>query len=426
MPTQVQIGSVATYENVRLIDAIIDESEQGFFLNSALLADQVLRDARVYSTLMTRVGGLLGKPKIYEPAKDTKKGAMEAEEFERTFDCMFEHSALVELLGWGLMQNAGVAQILEDSDPWKLDVWHPWALGFDEVLRQYYVSTREESRVYILPDGNGGFRSEDGVRWVLFTPFGFGNCRRNYLRCLHRLGNERQWSHRDRARFSEIFGQPIRLGIAPAGASKEEKSEYKKRLGLKGAEAVIVAEQGVEGKRWGLELIQANAQAAEQFFNGTLGQLDKEIATLFLGQSQTTDGQAGLGANELAGEPVRLDVMSGDNQALSGCLREQFIKPYWGFAYGNPEAAPWVSWRVEPPEDGAKKSLQFKQLMDGFVSAMKAGAPVDMRATMEDYGYPMLTEAQQKAIDAEKQKQAAELAAQSKPTSDKSPTQDKG
>jgi hypothetical protein len=421
VPTQVQIGSVTTYENVRLIDCIVDEAEQGFYLNAALLCDQVLRDARIYSTLMTRVGGLLGKPKDFEGAKDTKKATLDAEEFERLFDCMFEHAALVELLGWGLMLNAGVAQIVEDADPWKLDVWHPWALTFDEIERQYFISTREESRLYILPDGKGGYSDKNGTRWVLFTPFGFGNTRRGYLRCLHRLGNERQWSHRDRARFSEIFGQPIRLGIAPAGASKEEKAEYKRKLGLQGAEAVVVAEQGVEGKKWGLELIQANAAAAEVFFNGTLSQLDKEIATLFLGQSQTTDGQAGLGANEMAGEPVRLDMMSADNQALGGALREQFIKPYWGFAYGNPEAAPWVAWRVEPPEDGAKKSLQFKQLMDGFVSAMKAGAPIDMRATMEDYGYPMLSEAEQKKLEDEKKKAAQEAAA-SQPKDDKLPT----
>lgn len=421
MPTPLTIGGVTTYEDVHWIDAIVDEVDFGINCQGALLVDQVLRDARIFSTLMTRIGGLLGKPKEFTPAKDTKKGANEAEEFEQTFDCMFEHSQLVELLSWGLMLNAGVAQVLEDSDPWKIEVWHPWALEFDQVRRQYKIQTREKGYLWIVPDGNGGFLGEDGTRWVLFTPFGYGNTRRNYLRCLHRLGSERQWSHRDRARFSEIFGQPIRLGIAPAGASKEEKSEYKKRLSIKGAEAVIVAEQGVEGKKWGLELIQANAQAAEVFFNGTIGQLDKEIATLFLGQSQTTDGQAGLGANEMAGEPVRLDVMAGDDESLGGCLREQFIKPYWGFAYGNPEMAPWVCWKVEPAEDGAKKTLQYLQLMQGFVNAVKAGAPVDMRATMEDYGYPMLTEAQQKANEAAAQKAAADAAAAAKPTDPNAP-----
>lgn len=413
MPTQVQITGVTTYDNVRIIDSIVDEAEQGLFINSARLVDQVLRDARIYSTLMTRIGGLLGKALEFEPAepedgRNRPTAEKSAKDIETLWPQMFEHSSLVELLLWGLMQGVGVAQVLEDTDPWTLDVWHPWALGWDEVLRQYYIATREESKLWLLPDGKGGFRDENGTRWVLFTPFGFGNAgRRCYLRCLHRLSNERQWSHRDRARFSEVFGNPIRLGFAPAKSTKEERAEYKKRLNLNG-EPVVVVTRGEEGNQWGLELIQANAAAAEVFFNGTLAQLDKEIATLFLGQSQTTEGQAGLGSNELAGEPVRLDMMSADNQALGGTLRTQFLMPYWEFAYGKAGLAPWPCWKVVPPEDGAKKTLEFKQLMEGISAAKDALIPISERDILEDAAVPMLTPEEQKAMEAEAKKAAAD------------------
>lgn len=441
MSTQIQISGVTTYENVRIIDAIVDEAEMGIYVNSARLVDQVLRDARIYSTLMTRIGGLLGKALEFEPAepedgRNKSTADKSATEAETLWPQMFEHSALVELLLWGLMQGVGVAQIVEGEDvfddegnvvatmpldPWRLDVWHPWALTWDEYRRQYYIQTREDSKLYLVPDGKGGFRDKNGTRWVLFTPFGYGNSgRRCYLRCLHRLSNERQWTHRDRARFLEIFGQPIRFGIAPKGSTKDERTEYKRRLNLQGAEAVIVGEQGEDGNRWDLKLVQANAASASELFDVTMTQLDKEIATLFLGQSQTTDGQAGLGANEMAGEPVRLDVMSSDNSALGGTLRTQFLMPYWEFSYGKASLAPWPCWKVVPPEDGAKKTLEFKQLMEGFVAAQKAGAPVDMRATMEGYGYPMVTEAQQKALDAEaaaqEQKAAQDAANKTPPT----------
>lgn len=420
MSTQVMITGVTTYDNVRIIDSIVDEAEQGIYINSARLVDQVLRDARIYSTIMTRIGGLLGKVLEFtaaDPSDGRNKSTAEkyAEDIESDWSDMFEHSALVELLIWGLMQGVGIAQIFEEDPIWKLDVWHPWALTWDEAERQYYLQTREDSKLYILPDGKGGFRDKNGTRWVLFTPFGFGNSgRRCYLRCLHRLSNERSWTHRDRARFSEIFGQAIRLGIAPANSSKEERGEYKKRLSLKGAEPVVVVSQGTEGNKWGLELVQANGTSSD-LFDTTLTQLDKEIATLFLGQSQTTDGQAGLGANEMAGEPVRLDIMSADDSALTGTLRAQFLVPYYEFRYGKGELAPWPHWKIEPPEDGARKSLQFKQLMEGFVAAQKAGAPIDMRATMEDYGYALLTIAEQKALELAAQKNAIDVAAAKHP-----------
>lgn len=420
MSTQVMITGVTTYDNVRIIDSIVDEAEQGIYINSARLVDQVLRDARIYSTIMTRIGGLLGKSLEFEaaePSDGRNKSTAEkyAEDIESDWSDMFEHSALVELLIWGLMQGVGIAQIIEEDPIWKLDVWHPWALAWDEAERQYYLQTREDSKLYILPDGKGGFRDKNGTRWVLFTPFGFGNSgRRCYLRCLHRLSNERSWTHRDRARFSEIFGQAIRLGIAPANSSKEERGEYKKRLSLKGAEPVVVVSQGAEGNKWGLELVQANGTSSD-LFDTTLTQLDREIATLFLGQSQTTDGQAGLGANEMAGEPVRLDIMSADDSALTGALRAQFLVAYYEFRYGKGELAPWPHWKIEPPEDGAKKSLQFKQLMEGFVAAQKAGAPIDMRSTMEDYGYALLTIAEQKALELAAQKNAIDVAAAKPP-----------
>ena len=414
MSTPVMISGITTYDNVRIIDAIVDEGETGVFVNSARLVDQVLRDARCYSTISTRIGGLLGKPMEFTAATPsdgrTKSTAEKSkEDLQTDWKVMFPHDQLVSLLEWGLMHNTGLAQVITDQEPWTIETWHPWALTWDEYERQYWIQTREESRLYILPDGKGGFRDENGGRWVLFTPFGFGNTRRNYLRCMHRLINERQWSHRDRARFSEIFALAIRMGIAPGDSSDEEVKEYKRRLSLRGAEAVLVVRQGEDGKgkKWGLELVQANCAGAEQFFNGTLTQLDREIATLFLGQSQTTDGQAGLGANEMAGEPVRLDMMSADNESLAGALRSQVIKPYWEFAYGNSDLAPWQCWRVAPPEDGAKKTLEFKQLMEGFVAARKAGVAVDVRATMEKFGYQM-NEEQQVQIEAEIARRAAE------------------
>jgi phage gp29-like protein len=402
------ISGVTTYDNVRIVDAIVDEGEQGIFINSARLVDQVLRDARIYSTAMTRILGLLGKPLEFEPAEisdgRTKTTAERyAKECESEWPRMFEHSALVELLLWGIFHNSGLAQVIEDTDPWTIEVWHPWALTWDEYERRYYVQTREDARLYIESDGKGGYVDQNGTRWILYTPHGFGNTRRGLLRAIARLYLERAWAHRDRARYSEIHGQPMRLGIAPANATKEEVVEFKKRLSPIGAEPVIVARQGEDGNRWDAKLIEAMGKSAE-LFEGELSQLDREIATLLLGQSQTTDGQAGLGSNDQAGEPVRVDIMAADGDSLSDAARNQFLVPYYQFAYGSGDMAPWPCWRVAPPEDSAKKATEFKTVMDGLAVAKAQAIPVNEREMLECHGIPAVSEAEQAAMEAEKQK----------------------
>ncbi len=405
MPTQTMLTGITTYDNVRVVDAIIDEMETGFFFNSARLVDLVLRDARVCAVLSTRISGLLGQKIEFEPAKGPKqgegRGTKIAEDIETDWPRMFPHSALVEVLTWGIMHNSGLARINQDAEPWRLETWHPWALTWDESERGYYLQTRETTNLPLRPQVDGTFRTDDGTRWLLYTPYGYGNTRRGMLRALHRLYLERQWSHRDRARYSEIFGQPIRFGIAPSNASKELREAYAEKLSPLGAESVVVGQQGEEGNRWDLKLVEASGKSTE-LFNAEIEQLDKEIATLFLGQHQSTDGQGGLGTKENAGETQFLYILRGDKDTVVDAIHTQFLAPYCAFAYGRGELAPWPNWDIEPAEDTAKKATELKTLIDGLVAAKTAGLPINVREVLEDFNVPLLTDAEEAALEAEK------------------------
>ncbi len=350
---QMPVYSIGTWEQVRDIDNIINEAEDGLFYNAARLVDQVLRDDRIYSVFMTRVLALLGKDLEFEPAKDTAQGRTIAEDLEEEWPSMVQHSALVELLTWGLMLGVGLAQVLEEGPKWKLEVWHPWALRWDLNKRTHLVQANGMVEFAITPNGDGTYGDEAGRRWVLFTPFGFGNAgRRGLLRTLARLYLERQWALRDRARYSEVHGQPMRLGIAPSNADQRDLEAYKDDISYVGAEMAAVVRQGEPGNLWDLKLVEAMGRSQE-LFEQEIAQLDRAIASAVLGQSQTTDGQAGLGSNAEAGEPVRLDIMRADKDALSDALRAQFLVPYCDFTYGNGDMAPWLCWNVDPPEDQA-------------------------------------------------------------------------
>lgn len=402
MPTQLQLTSLVTYDKVKAVDYIISEMEQGWFFNSAQLVDQVLRNSRILATVQTRIIGLLGKARDVDPAKPddgrTKSTAQKvADEVNEEWCKLFPHAQLVELMTWGLLHNSGLARVDQSGEAWQLEVWHPWALEWSDVERAYFVRTREDQRLRIDPDGQGGYRSQDGTRWVLFTPFGFGNLRRALIRVLAHLYLELEWAHRDRARYSEVHGQPIRVGIAPHNASQEQCDKFEDDLSPVGAEPVVVARQGVEGERWDVKLVEAMGKSGDLFEN-EIEQLHKEIATLLLGQSQTTDGQAGLGANQLAGEPIRLDVMKADAEALIDCLYPQFLKPYCGFRYGKPGLAPRIYYHVDPPEDREKKAKEVKLIMEAIGLAKGSGIPIDEREVLEEYSIAALAPGQEAVV----------------------------
>src|SRR5689334_1517897 len=96
--TPLPVTSIGTWENSRIVDAIIDEAELGQFFNASLLVDQVLRDDRIRGVFMTRVYGLLGKPLHLEPAKGPRsgeaKGKKIADEVEAEWCDLFAHDAL--------------------------------------------------------------------------------------------------------------------------------------------------------------------------------------------------------------------------------------------------------------------------------------------------------------------------------------------
>ena len=410
--TQIPIAQIATYENVRAVDAIVEEAERGYFLNAALLVDQVLRDARIFSVLMTRILGLLGKPVEFEPPKETARATNLAKEIEGYWPRFFPHAALVELIIWGLMLNLGVAQIVEDADgEWTIEVWHPWAVRFDQTTLLYYVTLRGPSgnseEVSLEQSGDGYYTDKYGTRWVLYLPAGYGNSgRRGLLRNLHHLFLERNWSHRDRSRYSEIFGQPMRVGIVPPGISQEKLDRFADVLSPIGAEPVAIVEQGLEGNRWDVKLVESAGRSTE-LFQVEIEQLDKEIATLILGQSQSTDGQGGLGTQENAGLDVRTDIMRADADTLSNVIREQFLVPYVAFAYGGDgEQAPWPCWKVEPPDDTKKRAEEFYALMQGLQIAKLQGFPVNVRELLDKHNIPTLTEEEERAMKAEQEAEA--------------------
>jgi phage gp29-like protein len=396
---ELTVTQTPVVDGVRTIDGIIANAELGIFYDSALLGDYVMRDDRCASVMMTRVLGLLGVPLKMEPPKDNARHRKIAEEIEYEWESIFSDAELFELVTWGLFHGTGLGQL---CDPWpRLEAWHPSALWEDQQQNAYFVSTKRQSNVKVDP-GNR--------RWVMYAPYGDKRpMRKALLRSLARPVLYRQWVLRDWARYSEKHGMPLTVAVAPGGASPADLRTLETDLMRMGAEGVFVVRQGEAGNQYDIKLVEAVANSHEGFAR-QIEIVNQMIAVRVLGQSMSTDGQAGLGSNDQAGEPTFLKLLRADAKYFARWAREQVLKPYCEVTYGDPEVAPYPCPQVEPPEDKAKRATELKL----FFEAMQIAPPeVDRRALIEAAGIDMISEAEQAALEAEKALEAAAIANQS-------------
>lgn len=390
------------WERVGSVTGILADLEQGNFYSASLLVEQMMRDDRVRALINTLIMSVLGCERHWETPDDTKKAQKYADAIADAWDEMLPEDELYELVRWSLMLGAGVLRT-----PWNMRagtadmrVWHPGALWFNLSDNQYYVR-HAAGQTAIDPDS---------LDWQLLTPYSFKYGRLNGLvRSMAMLYLARQWTFRDRARHSEVHGLPIRLGITPADADKRAKDNYRNALQAIGTETVVIAPQGPEGKKYGVELVEAQSEG-HKVFSAQLDHLDDCMAILVLGQKMSSKGTSGLGSDANPGDSVRRDIMAWLARTIEKfCNR--VAKQWMSINYGVDQVqfAPTLCIEVDPPEDGLQKANEFSILGD-VVTKLKAEG-LDVRAILESAGIPLLSPTAAAAQKEQMQQEAVDNAA---------------
>jgi phage gp29-like protein len=378
-------------DRVYRVESALRSLEGGIFRDAAIMCDGMLRDDRVAGCLQTRVNGVLGLDLEMCPAiEDDASSQLVADDANDAFTRMYPTAALSELLRWGLLLGVGVGELVWDTseEGWEptLKVWHPQFLRWDITERAYKLQTDEGAEIVIEP-GDG--------KWVIFTPYGYEyGWLRGLVRSLARPWLIRQWTYRDWARYSEVHGLPIRKAIIPASASGQEKSLYINQLAAisLGSESTIRLPRDEQDKGYDLQLLEATANTYLGF-EKLLEKCETSIAVNILGQNLSTEVQGGSFAAAKTHADVRADLMRFDALALGDALRDQSLKFWALYNHGDTEAAPYIHWMTDPPEDESEAAKALDTLADALVKFKAAGAPVDMRELLEAAGVPMLEEA---------------------------------
>lgn len=403
------IQSFAAFDTVYSINSALTQLELGNFRQAAILSDATGRDDRITAVTATRVGALLAANLDVKPADDRAKTAKYAEMFGGTedapgrWDRAFQSGMTSKILKAGLHMNFGLAEILwsyEDGILWpRLKYWHTQFVRWDVYSETYRLMTADQGEI-TLPRIDE--ETEAQGQWFIWCPFGYRYAWLDgMIRGLAPMFMRRMWNNRDWARYNEVHGLPITKAIAPgSGGSGSATDDFFDKVANRGSEPTILLQQGAEGNKFDVELLEAVAQTYETFKDSKTD-VNIDIAVLMLGQNLTTEatggglGDGGASTHNL----VRLDKAKED-AAFAGALYEQVLKPWARFNFGDAMLAPRPMYRVDPPDDEGAKTLVLKGVGDGIKALQDAKVPVNVRATSEEFGILLLTEEEEAAANA--------------------------
>lgn len=401
------VQAFGLWDSVPLVQSALAELENGDFRTAALLCEATGRDDRITATMDARINGVLSLPLDFEPGiENNEKAAKVAEEVKASWATMFPEATLASLIKWGRLVGVAPGELVwaatdtPEGKRWvpTLKIWHPQFLYWDWSKRDFMVLTQSAGS---LPIG------EAPGQWLLYCPKGrYLAWQAGLIRALAIIFLVRMWALRDWARHSEKFGLCIVKAIVPKGADKDVKNTYFESIAGLGSENTIKIEVGNKDEAsFGAELLEPK-QTATEVFQGLIQQCDSSIAILALGQNLTTEVKGGAFAAAKVHDRVRGDFLRSDAVTLSTTLREQVLKPYAAFNFGDPELAPRPKWKTDPPEDAKDTSQAALNASQALTSMQTAKAPVNERQFLEKFNIPLYSEEEWDEIKAEREEEA--------------------
>lgn len=184
------------------------------------------------------------------------------------------------------------------------------------------------------------------------------------------------YTQRDWAIFTQTYGQPVRIGRYHSGATEEDKNTlYRAVANIAGDCAAIVP------KEMEIEFIQPESLSSSELYEKRSDWLDRQVSKAVLGQTNTTDAQAGgLGSGQAnVHNDVREDIETADCKSLSAVLNRDLIRTWCDLEYGPGGPYPRVIIARPKQED-------LKLLADSLAELVPIGLEVSQSEIRDKFG----------------------------------------
>jgi phage gp29-like protein len=432
--TQLPVQALTSWTMSSILSAL-DQHDLGLFQQSSLAVDWMTRDGRLAAVLAKRIAGVFGEACGVQPARTpgSPRERKVARELEAGWMDAPSVAARKDLLKWGVMIGVGVGQLLWETrgGMWaqRLRAWHPQFLYYRWDLEQYHLLTRQG----VVPITPG-----DGT-WILYEPYGERSWLSGAVRSLAIPVLMRGWDFRDWANFNQEHAVPIKKVSVPAGAETSSATGASKDSFLAGVQALgrdepsqdaagypssasfwqeartptsdfllnvgrlgrytstLVCEKNNDGSGYDLSIEEAVAETWKSF-QASKGEIDNEISIRLLGSNLGTEVKSGgkSGSSEAAGVHQEEENLfrADDASTLAACLRDQELKPWALYNYGDAELAPRPGWAVEEPEDLDAKARTVASAGDALQKVRAAlkgsGKTVDPAKFLEAFGVALV------------------------------------
>lgn len=373
--------------SVAAVRSTIREHEQGQLARSALLAEQIERNPRIFGALNTRCLAMQGLPFEIDPSEDGDQRRAEsiAKETKKRWWSLAPEETLGDLLRWAVLLGIAIAEVVWDTSgarwmPTLVPV-HPSLARWDDSQGAWFVRTT-----------TGEVRVEPGTgRWLVLSYTTARPWMRGVVRCLSLEDKIRTESVRDWARWSERHGTPIVVAKTPARASDADKETFfdgLKDMGSGGT--TVLAPQGdTPEASFGLDLIEAKTAEASKGFQALIELVADDAAIAILGQNLTQETKGGSLAAAKVHDRVRADYLKADAELLATALHRDVLEPWALLNFGDADLAPWPCWDTDEPEDTTATVAQWKTGAEAVVLLRSLGMNVDLKEVAEKLGIPL-------------------------------------
>jgi phage gp29-like protein len=155
---------------------------------------------------------------------------------------------------------------------------------------------------------------------------------------------------KDWVTFTEVFGQPLRVGKYHPGASEKDKQALLTAVSRIGTDAAAIMPESMV-----IEFTEAHQNGSSELYQSFCEYLDAQVSKAVLGQTLTTEMPRSGGSRAAAQvhEGVRRDILNADAKRLAATLARDLVRPIVELNMGPQKQYPRVELGL-PDDSNAK------------------------------------------------------------------------
>lgn len=187
---------------------------------------------------------------------------------------------------------------------------------------------------------------------------------------------------KDWVTFSEVFGQPLRVGKYKAGASEQDKLALLNAVSRIGTDAAAIMPESMV-----VEFVQANQEGGTELYERFCEYIDAQVSKAVLGQTLTTETpkEGGSRAAAQVHDAVRRDILNADARRLAATLGRDLVRPIVELNMGPQTQYPKIEFGL-PDDNDAKAFAEIVAML------ADRGLRVGQKAVLDKLGIEMPSE----------------------------------